>query len=58
MVIVTHELESIFKIGKRCIMLDKDEKRVIAQGDPRELQEQCPDPRVRAFFNRDPELAS
>lgn len=57
-VIVTHELESIFKIGKRCIMLDKDEKRIIAQGDPRELREQCPDPRVRAFFNRDPELAS
>jgi phospholipid/cholesterol/gamma-HCH transport system ATP-binding protein len=57
-VIVTHELDSIFKIGKRCIMLDKDEKRIIAQGDPRELREQCPDPRVRAFFNRDPEHAS
>jgi phospholipid/cholesterol/gamma-HCH transport system ATP-binding protein len=57
-VLVTHELESIFKIGKRCIMLDKDEKRVIAAGDPRELREQCPDPRVRAFFNRDPELVS
>lgn len=57
-VIVTHELESIFKIGKRCIMLDKDEKRVIAHGDPRELRDHSPDPRVRAFFNRDPELAS
>jgi phospholipid/cholesterol/gamma-HCH transport system ATP-binding protein len=57
-VLVTHELESIFKIGKRCIMLDKDEKRVIAAGNPHELRDSCPDPRVRAFFNRDPELAS
>jgi len=57
-VIVTHELESIFKIGKRCIMLDKEEKRVIAAGDPRELRTESPDPRVRAFFNRVPETES
>jgi phospholipid/cholesterol/gamma-HCH transport system ATP-binding protein len=57
-VIVTHELESIFKIGKRCIMLDKEEKRVIAAGDPRLLRTESPDPRVRAFFNRDPEALS
>jgi phospholipid/cholesterol/gamma-HCH transport system ATP-binding protein len=57
-VIVTHELESIFKIGKRCIMLDKEEKRVIAEGDPRLLRTESPDPRVRAFFNRVPEASS
>jgi phospholipid/cholesterol/gamma-HCH transport system ATP-binding protein len=52
MVIVTHELESIFSIADRVIMLDKREKGIIAQGDPRDLQKNSPDPRVRDFFNR------
>jgi phospholipid/cholesterol/gamma-HCH transport system ATP-binding protein len=51
-VIVTHELESIFKIAGRCIMLDKKSKRIIASGDPRELRDQSKDPRVHNFFNR------
>lgn len=57
-VIVTHELESIFKLGGRCIMLDRDEKRVIAEGEARELRDHSPDPRVRAFFNRNSEQAA
>jgi phospholipid/cholesterol/gamma-HCH transport system ATP-binding protein len=55
-VVVTHELESVFRIGQRCILLDKDEKRVIAEGDPRRLRTEAEDPRVKAFFNRDPGL--
>ena len=51
-IIVTHELDSIFKIGKRCIMLDADTKSIIARGDPRDLRDNSPDPRVRSFFNR------
>lgn len=51
-VIVTHDLESIFKIAKRCIMLDKDEKKIIASGDPRKLRDTSTDPRVKTFFNR------
>jgi phospholipid/cholesterol/gamma-HCH transport system ATP-binding protein len=51
-VIVTHELESIFKIGKRCIMLDAQSKSIIARGDPRELRDKSDDPRVSSFFNR------
>lgn len=51
-VIVTHELESIYKIGKRCIMLDAASKSIIARGDPRELRERSDDPRVISFFNR------
>lgn len=51
-VIVTHELESIFKIAKRCIMLDKKTKSILARGDPRELRDGSEEPRVRAFFNR------
>lgn len=51
-VLVTHELESIFKIASTCIMLDKDSKSIIARGDPRKLRDESPDPRVHGFFNR------
>jgi phospholipid/cholesterol/gamma-HCH transport system ATP-binding protein len=51
-VIVTHELASIFAIARRCIMIDKDARAIIAQGDPVELREHSRDERVRAFFNR------
>lgn len=51
-VIVTHDLDSIFKIAKRCIMLDKKTKSIIARGDPRKLRDECEDLRVRTFFNR------
>ncbi len=51
-VIVTHDLDSIFKIGQRCILLDRKTKSIIARGDPRELKEKSTDPRVLAFFNR------
>jgi phospholipid/cholesterol/gamma-HCH transport system ATP-binding protein len=51
-VIVTHELQSIFKIAQRCIMLDRDTKSIIATGDPRELRDSSPEPAVRSFFNR------
>lgn len=54
MVVVTHELESIFSIAHRVIMLDKTAKGIIAQGDPRELKDHSPDPRVADFFNRRP----
>jgi phospholipid/cholesterol/gamma-HCH transport system ATP-binding protein len=50
-VIVTHELESIFRIADRIIMLDKRERGIIATGDPRELRH-SEDPRVSDFFNR------
>ena len=51
-VIVTHELASIFKIAGRCIMLDKESKSIIASGNPNELRDRSDDPRVLAFFNR------
>jgi phospholipid/cholesterol/gamma-HCH transport system ATP-binding protein len=53
-VLVTHELPSIFKIAKRCIMLDQVSQTIIAVGDPRELRDTSADPRVHAFFNRLP----
>jgi phospholipid/cholesterol/gamma-HCH transport system ATP-binding protein len=54
MVIVTHELESIFNIAHRVIMLDKSARGIIAEGDPRELKDHSTDPRVVNFFNRRP----
>jgi phospholipid/cholesterol/gamma-HCH transport system ATP-binding protein len=51
-VLVTHELESIFKIGKSCIMLDRETKSIIARGDPRTLRDTSTDPRVHHFFHR------
>jgi phospholipid/cholesterol/gamma-HCH transport system ATP-binding protein len=51
-VMVTHELESIFKVGKTCIMLDHETKSIIASGSPHELKAHSGDPKVRQFFNR------
>ena len=51
-VIVTHELASIFAISDRVIMLDSDEKGIIAVGTARQLRDESDDPRVKAFFGR------
>ncbi len=51
-VVVTHELQSILAIGDRCIMLDKEAKGMIAEGDPRRLHDHSDNPTVRAFFHR------
>ncbi|MGH7786378.1 MAG: ABC transporter ATP-binding protein [Candidatus Binatia bacterium] len=53
-VVVSHELSSIFAIADRCIMLDAGTKQIIAEGDPRALRDHSTDPRVHAFFNRQP----
>jgi phospholipid/cholesterol/gamma-HCH transport system ATP-binding protein len=56
-VVVTHELPSIFAIADTSIFLDAETKRMIAHGDPKELvQEGKSDPKVREFLLRgDPE---
>jgi phospholipid/cholesterol/gamma-HCH transport system ATP-binding protein len=51
-VVVTHELASIFAIGNNGIFLDAESKTMIASGDPKQLRGSCPDPRVRAFLSR------
>jgi phospholipid/cholesterol/gamma-HCH transport system ATP-binding protein len=53
-VIVTHELSSIFAVGGSCILLDRAARGIIAQGDPRALREQSTDERVSGFFRRRP----
>jgi len=54
-VIVTHELQSIFAVADRIIMLDKNTKTIIAAGKPAELRDHSTNPWVRKFFNREPE---
>ena len=51
-VVVSHELASIFAIGNNSIFLDAESKTVIAQGDPKELLAHCTDRRVRTFLTR------
>ena len=51
-VIVTHELASIFAIGNNCVFLDADSRVQIASGDPKELLAHSEDPRVRKFLTR------
>jgi len=51
-VIVTHELASIFAIGNNSVFLDADTKTMIAGGDPRKLLTESKDPRVINFLNR------
>jgi len=52
-VVVTHELDSVFTIADRVIMLDKGTKSIIAEGNPFDLRDASPNPWVRSFLNRD-----
>jgi len=56
-VIVTHELASIYAIADRVIMLDSRTRSIVAEGKPDELRETSRNPRVRQFFNREPDSA-
>jgi phospholipid/cholesterol/gamma-HCH transport system ATP-binding protein len=51
-VVVSHELASIFGIADRVIMLDVKAKGIIAEGPPRELALNSQDPRVSEFLHR------
>jgi len=52
-VMVTHELASIFAVADRCVMLDKRSRGMLAAGSPAELRDNPPCAAVRAFFNRE-----
>src|SRR5215469_8593519 len=56
-VVVTHELQSIFAVADRAIMLDPVSRSIIAEGKPVELRDRSTDPRVRQFFNRQSDAA-
>jgi phospholipid/cholesterol/gamma-HCH transport system ATP-binding protein len=56
-VIVTHELASIFAIGTNSVFLDPETKTMIAQGDPKILLAESRDSKVRQFLTRGEENA-
>ena len=51
-VVVTHELASIFAIGNNSVFLDAETKTMIATGDPRVLRDASENPVVRRFLTR------
>ena len=51
-VIVTHELASIFAIANNSIFLDVTTRTQGATGNPREMRESCPNDDIRLFLNR------
>jgi phospholipid/cholesterol/gamma-HCH transport system ATP-binding protein len=51
-VVVTHELASIFAIGNNSVFLDAETRTMTAEGDPKKLRDESPDPKVRSFLTR------
>ena len=51
-VMVTHELPSIYSIGTDSIFLDAETRTMIASGPPTWLRDNCEDPTVRQFMTR------
>ena len=51
-VVVTHELASIFTIGTNSVFLDPETRTMIAQGDPKKLLAESSDPKVCQFLTR------
>ena len=51
-VVVTHELPSLFAIGDSAVYLDVETRTMTAQGNPRTLRDTTTDPKVHAFLTR------
>jgi len=56
-VVVTHELASIFAIGNNSVFLDTETRTMIAGGDPRKLLAESRDPKIHKFLTRGEEGA-
>jgi phospholipid/cholesterol/gamma-HCH transport system ATP-binding protein len=52
-VIVSHELPSLFAIADDGVFLDAETRTAIAHGSPSSLRDTCPDPQVEAFMRRE-----
>jgi phospholipid/cholesterol/gamma-HCH transport system ATP-binding protein len=51
-VVVTHELASLFAIGDNSVFLDPESKTMIAGGNPKKLLNESDNPKVREFLTR------
>ncbi len=56
-VIVTHELASIFAIGTTAIFLDAQTRSILARGSPAALRDTSSEPQIRSFLTRSREAA-
>jgi phospholipid/cholesterol/gamma-HCH transport system ATP-binding protein len=52
MVVVTHELASIFAIGSNSVFLDASQRTMTATGNPSTLLAETKDPTLRLFLTR------
>ena len=52
MVMVTHELASIFAVGNNSVFLDAQTRTQVTTGDPKDLRDHSDDGRVREFLTR------
>ena len=52
MVVVTHELASIFTIGSNSVFLDAAKRTMTATGNPKKLLAETQDPTLRLFLTR------
>jgi phospholipid/cholesterol/gamma-HCH transport system ATP-binding protein len=52
LVVVSHELASIFAIGNNSIFLDPESRTITAQGNPKDLLEHSGNPIVHRFLSR------
>jgi len=57
MVVVTHELASIFAIGSNSVFLDVSKRTMTATGNPKQLLADNKDPNLRLFLTRGEESA-
>jgi phospholipid/cholesterol/gamma-HCH transport system ATP-binding protein len=51
-VVVSHDVDSIFGIADRIIMLDRDTRGIIAEGKPSKVAVDSPNPKVVEFLTR------
>jgi phospholipid/cholesterol/gamma-HCH transport system ATP-binding protein len=51
-VVVTHELASIFAIANNSVFLDPETRTMLATGDPNRLLEESQDPKIQNFLRR------
>lgn len=56
-VVVTHELESIYRIADRAVFLNAQRRTMTGLGPPRQLAAEADDPAVRDFLGRGPAAA-
>jgi phospholipid/cholesterol/gamma-HCH transport system ATP-binding protein len=57
-VVVTHELASIFAIGDNGVFLDAETKTMLAVGNPKTLRDASPEPKIRTFLTRGEDVAT